>query len=278
VCLVPGSHVLALDAEGRLRWSFDAGGAGVGPRWYCDREHTVVQAGGSITFLDSADGRVLQESPGEVGPWLRDPVRLEAGGFAIVEASRRIRAIPAESDGTGWTYSGGASHANADPDLRAAGDRLLAVIDGDTLVSLDPRSGQRQWSRPLLRTPLPAAGGLLATDPEHLYSAAGGILRRINLADGSLAAERFVGPDARRQQAVRFDEYVAVMPAGPAHDPADPPSQEALVLCEAESGAPVQELLFRVGAPGTTAGLQVHVDWPTCILVGSDTIEGLGRR
>ncbi|HUG90227.1 MAG TPA: PQQ-binding-like beta-propeller repeat protein [Planctomycetaceae bacterium] len=277
VCLIPGRRLFAVDLEGGLRWEFARTGATLGPRWLCDGRHTVVQTfvPDRTVIIDSASGETLAEWPGDPDPWLREPVRLSHVRFVTIDGNRRIHVVSADPQDPGWTYAGPASHANADPDALPAGDRLLVVIDGDTLLSLDLQTGERQWSRPLARNPLQAAAGRLASDGESLYWATDGILRRVALADGSLMWERLLGSPAGAWQAACFDHYVAAWPAGRTHKSSH---GEALLICDAATGDPVQELMLPAASelPGTR--VRLHIDWPTCVASAGGTLIGLGAR
>lgn len=97
-------------------------------------------------------------------------------------------------DGTlGWTCSDRISVAFHLPELRRAGDIALLIEDGLFARRIDPRSGERLWSRPLSKQPLVKLDESLKVTNEGLVSLGSGVLQRIRLTDGSVSWRHYLG-------------------------------------------------------------------------------------
>lgn len=190
----------------------------------------------AVYHMDADTGRLLRSEAGPSSSWRYPPVDLGAGKMCLTTTDRQVMAIgPQPIDH--WKFAGAISHAHADPWVCRGGESLALLIDGVTLVGLNPASGARLWTAGLADLPV--------TDPARQVAVSEGIaaaaclaqLRAVNLQDGQIAWERPLpaGIDEWRVQA--WNGRFAV--SGLSHAS---PVTTVLLMFDAVSGTPRQSV------------------------------------
>ncbi len=156
VVLYPGRNVTALSTtNGSVLWEFHPRRGKLQPQWRCNDEQVVLQTlePSEMWILNAATGEILQSGTGTQHGWRRAPTPLDGNRWALVTKDRQVAGWePGQKNG--WKYRGGMSHAHTDPWLMSEGGRLGLLVDGTTLVGLDPQSGSRLWATGLADQPL----------------------------------------------------------------------------------------------------------------------------
>ncbi|MSR59275.1 MAG: hypothetical protein EXS05_16800 [Planctomycetaceae bacterium] len=250
-CLVDDSEIVSISPEkGELEWRYRPGHGRLQPHWSADRDRLVVQilAPDRWQVLGTHDGSLLGETPGSPVAWHSDPQPLLQSRQVALAAGRRpvqvvdtIRVSVLSSD------QGPQSIRQSPPDLLAGFGALVVVIDGDTLARIDPGSGQRLWSCQAGVAPLREPRSAACFDSERLFVASGGVLRCVDLAQGRLLWEQYLGTSTGDWRVVRAGPWLAAYPAQVA-------TGASVVLCDRVTGAFVQRL---VCDPAATA-VQFH--------------------
>jgi outer membrane protein assembly factor BamB len=272
---VRGRHVLCRQGD-RDVWVFDGGDGAL--HWNHSLTAGELQspwtAGNSqiwlslvrptkLINLDLATGRAQRAAE----PWAGLPLAVAGDQLVVMTPAAEIQAYSADARWR-WTYAGPVSRANTPPHVLSLGSQLVLVIDGDTLVQVDPATGKPHWSRSLgavLDSPIGRAAGL---DGQHLYVAAAGVLRCFQLSSGDLAWERYLGPRAFSWQVVQMGRYLAAHPARV------PDAVEySILICDATSGECVQRLRFT----GPADEVAIHPGPETTLVAAGDRLWGLRK-
>ncbi|MBW3540959.1 MAG: PQQ-binding-like beta-propeller repeat protein [Planctomycetes bacterium] len=266
----PHAGVTACDDFGRIIWSYKRPAANFDAHWCCASGRILLRDAnsGRLIVLAAGDGAELSVQTGGGEPWLEDPVPIGGERFAFVSGGgRRISSAVAEGSAKdGWTYAGAASHANADPTLVSDGERLLAIMDGDTLLRIDADTGNSLWSRRLSRRPVKASRPLVHLAHGTLYAALDGVLEAIDADEGGLHWRRVLGPAGENFYVRRTGDYILAWPA-------KPDGHAFVTILRAAGGEPVQELQF----DSANSRLMVQPHWRTSIVCADERLYGLGR-
>lgn len=117
------------------------------------------------------------------------------------DVTERVLSLSDDHKLTGWAIDGAPAWIYPDriaaafhqPELRRTGDIALLIEDGLFARRIDPRSGQRLWSRPLSKLPLAKLDESLKVTNEGLVSLGAGVLQRIRLTDGAVSWQHYLG-------------------------------------------------------------------------------------
>jgi hypothetical protein len=115
---------------------------------------------------------------------------------------------------------------------------LVAVIEGTTLVRVDPATGKPLWS---CRGGVPSPGLLrpaVCVDDRRVHAISSGIARSVSLDDGTFLWERHIGPAGEEWQAERTGPWLAFLPA-------NSQQHNRLTLCDPATGELVARLPYR---------------------------------
>lgn len=264
-----GRRVWTRPAEGRLTDS-----------WFADDEFLIVQTEEPlrIMVIETRTGKPLSEHRPKA-PWTSPPVRIRAPqsgsgegdsngrtGFVVSLANREIRLFGAyapQADPS-WNYEGAYSSANAWPRLWSQGDELIVLMDGDTLIKLDPETGEPVWEHLLSHSPPRNLEEAIAVDAEHLYALADNQILCFDWEDGRIVWNRPL-PNRPAWSLQKPGRYLFAL-----SKQAKTAGTSAIVI-EAESGRAVQELKTE---PAVKAG-DFRSQFP--ILVTKDKLIGWGR-
>lgn len=259
-------------ADGTVAWKYEPAAGRLQGRWFCDDRHVVLQQmqPDRTLVLDAGTGRLAVDLPGFSEPWARRPVRIDSDRIALISARREIRSMSFNDPESIWSYAGPLSYANADPVVAVCRGVPHVVVDGDTLVQLDARSGEQRWRRSFSRSPVPDADELVSHDETHVYAAGDGILRSFALKDGQPAWEHYLGNSRLRWRAVMSGDYVAAYPTTSPKD-----GEVVLVACDRRTGQRVQRIVFLDVPAGHRMRFSEHETTPL-VLVGNRVI-GLGQ-
>jgi outer membrane protein assembly factor BamB len=187
---------------GRLVWSKQATSR-FSERWHADPEFVIVQNENPLRVgvIDAKTGDVLSEHrPSE--PWISSPVPFRSPpvgslkgtlpknpGFIAAMRNQRIQAFGAydpEADPS-WIYRGAFSFANVPPWFYAANENLVTLMDGDTLIRLEPETGATTWFAKVSSRPLPSPDDGIVVEDARIYAAGSDSLKAIELKTGKLA-------------------------------------------------------------------------------------------
>ncbi|HVV99739.1 MAG TPA: PQQ-binding-like beta-propeller repeat protein [Planctomycetaceae bacterium] len=244
-----GSAVIAQQADGslwtfdaldgRLLWQFDPAAGRIQKQWACQDDRIVLQTlrPARLMVLDTRDGRTLMDVPASATAWIAQPA-IVGGAAVTIGPADHIQGDTLDGS-LHWVYNGPLTQANASPAMLSNGAHLLIVIDGDTLVKLNPLDGRTQWRRWLGNEPVGRAHQLACLDDESVYIASTGVLRCVSLADGS---ERWQQPLGPRNSVWKTSLVGSILAVAPQRLSGRPPFVE---LCEARSGRPIERLWFR---------------------------------
>jgi outer membrane protein assembly factor BamB/tetratricopeptide (TPR) repeat protein len=245
--------------DGSLRWQFEPASGRIQKHWTCQDDRVVLQTlrPARLIVLDAHDGRPLTDIPASQTTWIAPPAIVDNAVVTIGPADH----IQGDSlDGSHhWVYNGPLSQANAAPAILSNRSHLLVVIDGDTLVKLNPRDGHALWRRWLGKEPVAHAHQIASLDQGSVYIASTGVLQCLSLQDGTPRWDQPLGPGNSVWKTSRLGPVLTVAPQ---RLPGRPPFIE---LCEAQSGRPVERLWFR----GAGEKLDLHA-WTTGAVVVAD--------
>lgn len=266
-----GERVVCLDAwTGRLKWEF-LPREPLLPVWLATSRVIAVQGetSGQAIQLDPATGESTDRTHrSEHEAWRVEPVVFGRNGMGVPLRSHRLIGFPSSENAkrlglelAPWRYEGPMSWSNVLPTMLSNGEALLAVIDGNTLCRLDPESGTRRWSRPAARMPMKEPRRSIVVTGQHAFLAADGFVRAIELEQGTLAWETYVGaPEISTGLAAVGNRLVAF----PAELRAD---EEAHIVRLEQSTGRIEQLLkvdssvergrVEVAAPGGRPVVQV---------------------
>lgn len=244
VVVVSGGNVTSLQANtGRQIWQTQLAGR-LSANWYADADFLVLQTDNPLRIhvLQTATGRRLSEHHfGDA--WTSPPVRFQAShagvskpGFVVAMYNKQIRAFSAfdsQAD-PAWIYNDATSYANTPPQFWAKGNHLVMLMDGDTLIKLDPKTGEKLWATPLAQVPLSQPDRSIVLDDKVLYAAEGHALHCVRLEDGATVWKQPL-PRVENWSLEKQDRFLIAMP----HDSAE---ATTAVIFNAQTGERTQEL------------------------------------
>ncbi len=241
VLILQSADVSCRDAyTGELLWSVSPPG-GLNRTWLADADFVVVQTEHplSVLVLDANTGRRRSEHHFSE-PWLMPPVRFEnAGreGFVVSLANWKIREFAADNSQSGpeWIYQGAMSHANSAPRMWAGDGRLLMLMDGDTLIGLDPKTGRPLWDDRLASGPLSDPEQAIAVENGRIYAAEGQAIYCLDWKDGRVLWKHRL-PQAPAWAIRKSGRFLVAAPWKTAG------TLSQAVIVDAQTGERVQEL------------------------------------
>ena len=241
ILVLQSAAVSCRDANsGALLWNASPPGH-LSETWHADADFIVVETRDplSVLVLDATTGKQLSEHHFPE-PWLTPPVRLENSGrdgFAVSLANWRIQELSAYNSPSEpqWIYQGATSHANTAPRLWSQADRLLLLMDGDTLSRLAPETGRPQWDQRFTPLPLPFPEQAVAFDRDHIYAAEGHTFHCLSWKDGRVLWKHQL-PDAPAWAIRQSGRFLIAAPWKTAG------TESQAVIVDARSGERVQEL------------------------------------
>ncbi|MCC7422104.1 MAG: PQQ-binding-like beta-propeller repeat protein [Planctomycetaceae bacterium] len=274
-----GERVFCLDSwTGRLRWEF-LPHEPLLPAWLATSRLIAVQgeSSGRTIQIDPASGESTDRSHRtEREAWRADPVAFGENGIAAALRSHRLIGVPPSENSkrlglplAPWKYEGPISWSNVPPAILSHGETLLAVIDGNTLCRLDPESGGRRWSRPAARTPMKEPHRSMVVSDHHAFLAADGFVRAVELDQGALVWETFVGAPESASYLTAIGNRLVVLPSettgeGEAHmlrlEQSTGRIEQSLRINSADKGR--VEVTPRWGRPVVQVGRSIQVFGP----------------
>jgi outer membrane protein assembly factor BamB len=202
--LVLQSHqVTCYDANnGRLVWRKEAINR-FGRFWHADEEFIVVQNEDPprVSVLETKTGQRLSEH-NPPAPWAASPLAFQSPpprslkgtlaknrGFIAALESRRIHAFGAYDPKAdpAWIYQGANSIANAPPWFCFSGENLLMLLDGDTLIKLEPSTGETAWFAQVSLSPLASPTDNILLNEDRVSIAGSQSLTCLDLKTGKPA-------------------------------------------------------------------------------------------
>ncbi len=232
-------------------------------RWHVDAEFIALQTKpqNRIVFLDALTGKMVWEKQTSE-PWTASPKRFHcpplksipktdapAIGFVVALGGRTIRAFGAINPTADpkWTYHGAASFTNAQPWFTSHGTQLVMLMDGDTLIKLNPQTGESLWDQRVSHDPIPNPDAAIVMDDRHLYAAEQQTISCRAITDGKLQWQRLVPKSPRYcvHTSGKFLIAAALEAAG---------ENSRAMVCETRTGQPVQELQL----PAKVHTFEVH--------------------
>lgn len=246
------AEFVALDgATGQVDWTYSPAADRINRTLWVGPNRIVLQARDphAIVLLDPLTGRRPREIPqGEEAPsWLGEPIGISDRLIGVVLNRQSVAAIDVETGGIAWSTKLTAVMPPYDsPRLFGDARALLALVDGRTLVRLDPASGDRLWECPLGQESLHARATPLLIADDRVYVACDGALRAIALGDGRALWVRPLGLPARGWSVELIPGAILAWPDLPRVDPSDPAGGGPLpiVTLGREDGRFIQRLAF----------------------------------
>ena len=239
-------------ASAQLSWHF-------GPDWIVTPSRRLDgwrswktlegEPAGSVAW----SGAFQETSPAVVGDWL---------GLSDGLATPRTVRLGGPSPTTA-AYQGPLSSGASEAYFVAGPSGLVAVIEGKTLVRVDPSTGKPVWSR---RGGFPASGRtqpVVILDDTNVFWLSAGVVRCFALEDGAMLWERHIGPATDDWRADRTGPWLALHPAR-----VNP--QSRLTLCDPESGA----IVARVPCPGRSGGVRLVAEHERVVLATDTRLAG----
>lgn len=195
--------------------------------WFADDEFLVLQTESPLRIhvLKTQTGQKLSEHNFGAA-WTSPPVRFSApgdekpshkmgdhSGFVVAMFNRQIRAFSAYDSQAdpAWLYEDATSYANTAPQFWSRGNHLLMLMDGDTLIKLNPKTGEKLWASPLTQFPLSHSAVAIVLDQDFLYAAEGNSLHCLRLADGTSLWKQPL-PDAENWSLEKRGRFVIAIP------------------------------------------------------------------
>lgn len=265
--VIPQLGVWTFDgADGSIVWRLRTRAAGLSPQWSCDEQFLALRSSAHdrAMLLDASSGRLIHVDEAMTPGWRSAPVRIGSNRFAVVTETGRIRSFVARSSAAPWMYAGPFSQANAPPALLTNGLHLAAVIDGDTLLGIEPQTGRRRWSQGLGPEPLAAAHEIACCDGGRLFLASAGILRCFQFEDGRLAWEQYLGSREARWRVLKQGDVLIAFPVNGNRSAAN-----SIIICEAATGKLIQRIRWAEPA----GDIDMHVTGRTAaVRVGGQLI------
>jgi len=189
ITFLPTRGVSAVSTvTGEVSWEFRPPHGRFQPIWLCREDAILLQTldPPEIWHIDPSTGKLLSVSAETTHAWRFPPLLFDDDQFAVVTTNRRIERWG--RDGTvRWNYSGTLSHAHADPYLLGDATGLAVLIDGGTLVGIEPQTGGKLWSTGFADRPVIHPTRQLAVVQGLALTAWHTTLRAVRLTDGDLA-------------------------------------------------------------------------------------------
>lgn len=223
---------------GDVLWEFLPPRGKLQPCWTCEADRLIVQTlePSEVWIVDASTGKLLRTVAGSENPWRFPPTALGGDRYGFVTANHWVSAWgPNRNDR--WTYHGAISQAHAAPWLVRDAERLGLVIDGTTLIGLDPGTGGRLWGIGLADQPLSEPARQVAVSEGIVAAAWNSTLRAVTLADGRIAWEQPLPPGVPTWRVSASSGLFAATGAA-----TGPPGTAHLLMFRAADGHPVQML------------------------------------
>lgn len=245
-------ELVALDGDtGLVEWSYAHPAGTLNPNLLVGPNTTVLQVRkpNLLRVLDTATGRrKLETRLSADEDWERAPLAVDDDHVAVVADKRTVALLDLRQGSNCWIFrESSALPKNGPPQLFGGAEELLVVHDGTELIRLDPRTGERRWSRPLGAENLSERRDAMTLDEKRFYWASDRTLCAASLADGALAWSRTLsGPEAGWSVALT-ERCVVANPV--LASPGDGESESLpIVFHRRDTGALVQRLVFPVSA------------------------------
>ncbi|HUQ71874.1 MAG TPA: PQQ-binding-like beta-propeller repeat protein, partial [Planctomycetaceae bacterium] len=243
----PARGVTAISSiTGDEQWEFRPPRGQLQSRWTMLDEKLVLQTldPAEFWFVDASTGQLLRAIPGISQAWQHPPVDLGGERIGFVTADRQVWGWGPGGKAK-WKFRRGLSHAHADPWLIAHGDRLALLIDGSTLVGIDPADGERKWGTGLADLPV--------TDPARQVAVCQGLavtawqsrIRAVALEGGRIAWESALPSGVMDWTLKTWCGQIAAMGTA-----ASPTPHAVLLLFDAATGHPRQMWKLSCAATG----------------------------
>jgi outer membrane protein assembly factor BamB len=252
-------------ARGELCWSAECRWPSFPRTWHCGKNWIVVPSPGLDGWLiwntrdadlSGAVARApggLTSAPVVVGDWL---------GLSDERAAPRVVKL-AHGTLTSSTYQGPLLTDAGDAQFVSGETALVAMIDGTTLVRVDPASGKPLWSC----RGGPTSPGLLrpavCLDDRRVHSISCGIARSVSLDDGQFLWEKHIGSAREEWRVERTGPWLALMPA-------KPEKSSRLTLCDPATG----ELVARIPCGGRSASARLVAENDRFVLATDSHLTG----
>ncbi|HWE36355.1 MAG TPA: PQQ-binding-like beta-propeller repeat protein [Isosphaeraceae bacterium] len=277
-------ELIALDGDtGQVDWSFAPASGRLGPQAWIGPRWIALQVRGpnETVVLDTATGRPqARERQADDEEWAREPVAVGDDQVAIVPDSWTVALLDLERCRVVWRFReaapqpGAPKPANGPPLAFGDGERLLVLHNGTTLIRLDPKSGDRLWSRPLGLESLADRPSALAIDPGRCFAVNGRNLTSIRLDDGKVAWTRPLSGPSSGWELALTRRCLAAFPG--ASRPFDGEVDGLpLILVARDDGEPVQRLLLPTGP---TDELAVRFAPKGALVAAGGGLWALGER
>jgi outer membrane protein assembly factor BamB/tetratricopeptide (TPR) repeat protein len=249
ICLQGDSALLALDgATGRPDWIHFPESGSINRHLLVSPERVVaqLQQPAALLVLDAATGRSIARfsQPDETDPWAHAPLPLDDDRLAVALQSQTVGVFSLAQGKMLWSYRDQPTlPRRGTPRILGDRSRLLVLYDGNDLVCLDPAQGQRLWNRRLGLEDISDADRAFALDARRFYSAIGGKLTALNLADGEPAwSKTLVGPSGGWNLLLEDQHILAY--TDPARAPEGKLDHLVLLSARRDSGQIVQRLVI----------------------------------
>jgi outer membrane protein assembly factor BamB len=289
-------RLFALDVEtGRVLWACWAPDGTLNllpPRgrffgdYYAGPARLLLQAsGGRRWLLDAATGKLLDDTSTSTQPWPSPPRLLDAHTLLLVENSRRVLALDADTGKERWHHDlpGATTRSGEPPQVLGRGVTLLLVTPTNLdyrIERLDAATGKVSWPRPCILNFDRLDTTTWALHGETFSFCTDHFLEVHSLADGRLLWERplpaaaswtlrrvgdslLAYPNVASRNLFRF-----LYPGGSLQwrmdQPLDAPAGWPLVCFDVRTG----DLIQRMNFPGFPR-LQVRPGMPGSLVVGS---------
>lgn len=281
-------ELLAFDGDtGLLDWSFAPASGRLGPHLWIgpDRIALQVRKPNALLVLETATGRRKAEAaqPSEAEEWAREPLPLDDDHVAIVADRRTVVSMDLNRAAVAWSFrESSALPTNGPPRVLGDPERLLVLHNGNKLIRLDSKGGDKVWARPLGSEDLSERPEAMALDGDRFYwvsgSSGGDVkatahLEAVALADGSTLWERFLAGPATGWGLSLARRCVAAYPV-PSRSLDGDLDGLPLVFCRRDTGALVQRVLL----PSAVSELAVRLAPRGAFVATQDTLWSLGDR
>lgn len=221
---------------------------------------------GRVVVLSAIDGTRVAERKLSVWPTQSRANWFGGARIAVLANDRKLNGISIASDTDDWVENGPSSHAFADPDIKVFSGIPYVVIDGDSLVRLDPTSGRRRWTRGLgARLPMDGTESLVG-DEDAVLAVTGGQVRCINAGSGAVEWLAELPVRLGDYGVILMDELFVAFAAT-----SESTGNSPIFVGNRSSGRLIQKL--NVAAHGIQ---KIHPGLGSTVVLAKDCIIGLG--
>ncbi|MFN0056702.1 MAG: PQQ-binding-like beta-propeller repeat protein [Planctomycetales bacterium] len=259
------AEAVALDpSTGEVVWRYRPAGGTLHARWHVDQHRLWLQRSNAEGWLmlDARDGTLLARKLDRAPLWTSDPAPFDRW-LACTPGTAAPVLIDAEEGRQISRYQGPVSHVRAPPSLIAGEEALLAVLDGDTLVRIDPATGRRMWSCRAGVTPLANPHDSVCLDRQRAFVVASGVLRAVALEEGNFLWEQYLGP-APDQWRIECQDQWLIATRQTGNDPI------AAMLCHPATGEVVEQLT----SPAPARRVQFRLAGSEALLSSDTSVAG----